>query len=49
MADKKFTKNHLYQTKKGRSAIVYKMHGKDFPFCLMTVIYVISKDFIKSR
>lgn len=27
LADKKFTKNHLSQTKKGRSAIVYKMHG----------------------
>nr|EKV4707518.1 SIR2 family protein [Acinetobacter baumannii] len=27
IADKKFTKNHLSQTKKGRSAIVYKMHG----------------------
>ncbi|HCJ6435098.1 TPA: SIR2 family protein [Acinetobacter baumannii] len=27
LADKKFTKNHLSQTKKGRSAVVYKMHG----------------------
>lgn len=27
LPDKKFTKNHLSQTKKGRSAIVYKMHG----------------------
>ena len=27
LADTKFTKNHLSQTKKGRSAIVYKMHG----------------------
>lgn len=27
LADKKFTKNHLTQTRKGRSAIVYKMHG----------------------
>ncbi|EJD6043757.1 SIR2 family protein [Providencia rettgeri] len=27
LVDKKFTINHLSQTKKGRSAIVYKMHG----------------------
>lgn len=27
LADKKFAKNHLSQTRKGRSAIVYKMHG----------------------